>query len=236
MLTSSETDLTRLKVDFERADSKVDQKTLMLNRSLAQQLMIRYDNFDLPIALIDSDILINGSIESLFKEDFDVALTWRKSVNMPINGGLMLLNNHRPEVARKFIDDFVAIYCERYLDAGDWYGDQLALRDICKVTWREMRDRKMIEVNGCKILFLPCEEYNYSPENKYRALINPITHAAILHFKGNRKRLIKDYWVAHLQLYIHNNLLARAHAYVMRRTLALKAACEVRVGVASMDE
>ena len=225
-----------MKMHYLRLDSEIDPKALMLSRSLAQQFMIHNSNFSLPIVLIDSDILMNGSLESVFREDFDVALTWRKSVHMPINGGLMVLNNRRPDVVRKFFDGFVAIYREKYIGDASWYGDQLALRDVCGVTYREMRDRKLIEVNGCKILFLPCDHYNFTPEDSYTAVMNPISNAVVLHFKGYRKRFMEDYWLAHLQLRERSSLLQRVRSYVMRKSLARKAASEVPVVRADEDE
>ncbi len=236
LLTSASTDLTTLKMHYLRLDSEIDPKALMLSRSLAQQYMVHNDDFNLPIVLIDSDILINGSLESVFEQDFDVALTWRKSVNMPINGGLLILNNRRTDVVRKFFDDFVAIYREKYIDGAGWYGDQLALRDVCGVTYREMRDRKLIEVDGCKVLFLPCDHYNFTPEDSYTAVMNPISNAVVLHFKGYRKRFMEAYWLAHLQLRECSSLLQRVRAYVMRKSLARKAAREVPVVTKDEDE
>lgn len=236
ILTSARTDLLALKMDYQRLDSEIDPKALMLSRSLAQQEMVDHDDFSLPIVLIDSDILMNGSLEPVFEQDFDVALTWRKSVNMPINGGLLILNNRRPDVVRKFFDDFVAIYREKYIDGAGWYGDQLALRDVCGVTYREMRDRKLIEVNGCKILFLPCDHYNFTPEDNFAAVMDPIPKAVVLHFKGYRKRFMEAYWLAHLQLRERSSLLRRLNAYLMRKSLARKAKHEVILVGNSEDE
>jgi hypothetical protein len=227
LMTSARTDLTALKVRYLRLDSRIDAKALMLSRSLAQQHMVNNDDFSLPIVLIDSDILLNGSLESVFEQDFDVALTWRKSVNMPINGGLLILNNRRPDVVRKFFDDFVAIYREKYIDGAGWYGDQLSLRDVCGVTYGEMRDRKLIEINGCKILFLPCDRFNFSPEDSFAAVMAPISNIAVLHFKGYRKRFMEAYWLAHLQLRERSSMLRRLNAYLVRKSLARKAKREV---------
>lgn len=236
LLTSARTDLSALKMDYRRLDSEIDPKALMLSRSLAQQDMVDHDDFSLPIVLIDSDILMNGSLEPVFEQDFDVALTWRASVNMPINGGLLILNNRRPEVARKFFDDFVAIYREKYMDGAGWYGDQLALRDLCGMTYREMREHKLVEVNGCKILFLPCDQYNFSPEDSFAAVTSPIRRAVVLHFKGYRKRFMQAYWVAHLQVRERSTLLRRVRAYLMRKSLAWKAAREAPVVTKDEDE
>jgi hypothetical protein len=165
----------------------------------------------------------------VFEQDFDVAVSWRKSSHMPINGGLLILNNRRPEKARKFFDDYVTVYREKYIDSACWYGDQLALRDVCGVTHHEMGDRNLIEVNGYKILFLPCNRYNFSPEESYTAILKPISDSVILHFKGSRKRFMEPYWLAHLQLRQRSSLLRWVSSFMMRKSLAWKAADEMHV-------
>jgi hypothetical protein len=236
MLTSSKTDLSALKMSYQRVDSEIDPEALMLSRSLAQQDLVNRDDFSLPIVLIDSDILMNGNLEPVFAHDFDVALTWRASVNMPINGGLLILNNRRPEMARKFFNDFVAIYREKYMDGAGWYGDQLALRDVCGVNYREMRRRKLIEINGYKILFLPCDIYNFSPEDRFSAVITPILEAVVLHFKGNRKRFMQAYWEAHLQVRQSRTLVTRVRGYLTRKALKWKATREMPVVAKDEDD
>jgi hypothetical protein len=236
VLSSSRTDLTALNMNYSRLNSEIDSKALMLSRSFAQQDMIRHHDFSTPIVLIDSDILINERLDPIFEQDFDVALTWRASINMPINGGLLILNNRRPEVARKFFDDFVDLYQHKYIDDATWYGDQLALRDICALTYREMGDRNVVEVNGCKILFLPCEQYNFSPEDHHRAIIHPVPQAVVLHFKGNRKRLMQAYWEAHLQTRECRSLKNYVHSYLMRQSLKRKAKHEFSIVANDEDQ
>ena len=223
VLTSAETDLTPLRMQYQRLDNDIDVKALMLARSISQQKMVRDNDFSLPIVFADSDILINGNFQNVFDEDFDVALTWRTSAHMPINGGLLILNNQRPNVVRRFFDQFIEVYREKYLDDAGWYGDQLALRDVCGVSYREMRDRRLIEVNGCRLLFLPCDRYNYTPADSYASIVEPIYQSAVLHFKGHRKRLMRPYWEAHLQTLEHNTLLRRARARLVKIALVWKA-------------
>ena len=199
LLTSSNTDCSLLKMDYQCLNFEIDPNALMLSRLLAQQSLIHNNNFSTPIVLIDSDILLNGCLEAIFERDFDVALTWRQIDQMPINGGLIILNNLRPDAVGRFFDDYAKIYFEKYIEEANWYGDQLALKDLCGVTWQEMRDRELIEVNGCKILFLPCERYNFSPSNILVLENAPITEAVVLHFKGTRKHLMELYWTYHLQ-------------------------------------
>lgn len=223
VLTSPQTKLNSLTMNYKRWDYEVDAGALMLSRAFAQQKMLRDNDFDLPIVLADSDILINGNLGPVFEEEFDVALTWRPSINMPINGGFLILNNRNPEAVRSFFDHFIAVYRSKYQDSASWYGDQLALRDICGVTYREMRDRKIMNIGGRKILFLPCETYNHTPADNFSSVLNPISEPLVLHFKGRRKRLMQAYWMAHLQAREHNTMIRRVAARLTKTYLAWKA-------------
>jgi len=201
LLTEAATDVRGIRGAVRRLDLPIDHGALMFSRSVAQLACIEQDDFDRPLVLLDSDILLRGSLQPLFDEDFDVGVTWRESRTMPINGGLLVLNNRRPEVVRTFFRRFVAIYRERYHSDGNaaWYGDQLALRDSVGLEHHEMHNREVYEHDGCRIRFLPCETYNFSPDNRLAAIVDGLPDKLVLHFKGQRKRLMEPFWDAFLQ-------------------------------------
>lgn len=198
LLTDQQTNVDQLNTGFQRRHFTIDHQALILSRSLAQFEYVNEFDFSHPLLLIDSDILINGSIASIFDSDFDVALTWRNNKLMPINGGLIILNNRRPEAVRDFFGRFISIYKTSYSDSENsrWYGDQLALRDVINLSLDEYSDYKIMMVNGCRILLLSCNVYNFSPENKYQELCSDLSGKMILHFKGERKRLMGHFWKA----------------------------------------
>lgn len=201
VLTDSGTDfsLCRTTIDaFFRAD--IDASKLMLERTRSQLRYVEASTFAAPIIILDSDILINGSLKKIFDVDFDVAVTWREREDQLINGGFLILNNRRPDVARRFFQKFSSIYLERYADQAAWYGDQLALRDCVGLSLEELRrKRTLVEVDGCRILLLPCETYNYSPKNRYSEILVDRPEKSVLHFKGECKRLMAPYWHAWLR-------------------------------------
>jgi len=201
LLTEAATDVRGIHGPVRRLDLPIDHGALMFSRSLAQLACIEQDDFAQPLVLLDSDILLRGSLQPLFDEDFDVGVTWRESRTMPINGGLLVLNNRRPEVVRTFFRRFVAIYRERYGSDGNaaWYGDQLALRDSVGLEHHEMHAHEVYEHDGCRIRFLPCESYNFSPDNRLAAIVDGLPEKLVLHFKGQRKRLMEPFWEAFLQ-------------------------------------
>ena len=199
LLTDKATRVTGLSGPINRVDSTIDHKALMLSRTLAQADYLAKSTFSRPMAFVDSDILVNASLARVFKVDFDVALTWRINKAMPINGGLMLLNNRRPERVRAFFQRFVSIYLEHYANESGWFGDQLALRDVVGLSHRVLSKSKLIDSGGVRVLMLPCDTHNFSPDNLYAEIATPLADKAILHFKGPRKRLMAPFWCAHLR-------------------------------------
>ncbi len=201
LLTSQETRVNGVRGPLRRLNLPIDHQALMLSRSQAQLACVERSDFVRPLVLLDSDILIRGSLQPLFAEDFDVALTWRTNKTMPINGGFLVLHNRRPEVGRAFFRRFLQIYRERYAvgsNAG-WYGDQLALHDLVGISHKEIHKHERVERDGCRIRLLPCEVYNFSPDNQLAAIQNGLPDKVVLHFKGQRKRLMEPFWQCFLE-------------------------------------
>lgn len=200
VLTDNTTDFSICRTPIDvivRAD--IDASKLMLERTHSQMRYIEASTFAAPIVILDSDILINGSLKKIFDVNFDVAVTWREREDQPINGGFLILNNRRPDVARRFFQKFSSIYLERYADQTAWYGDQLALRDCVGLSLTELRKHTLVEMNGCRIFLLPCDSHNFSPDNKYTEIQADRPEKVVLHFKGERKRLMAPYWYAWLR-------------------------------------
>lgn len=199
VLTDKTTRLETLSLQYSRINYTVRRAKMMFDRMVAQFEFVQAYDFSLPILLVDSDILINSPLDPVFQHDFDIGLTWRHDFKMPINGGIIILNNRRPDAIRRFFSLYHEIYSKKYADHADWYGDQYALRDCIGMTAEEMASHHgMIEVQGCRILLLPCEQYNFSPNNSVSTIASRYMDKFVLHFKGERKLLMKLYWQAHL--------------------------------------
>jgi hypothetical protein len=95
----------------------------------------------------------------------------------------------------------------------------LALIDVLGKDRFLHRTADDLSIDGVKIRLLPCEQYNFSPENSPRAISRPLRDKAILHFKGERKRLMPLYWEAHLANRGASGWQAMWHAYQTRRRL-----------------
>ena len=190
---------TSRRVDVIRR-SDMDRSQMMLERARAQLRHVRRAGLRRPMVILDSDILLNGSLAPVLERDFDVAVTWRADNEaQPINGGFLILGNRRPDVAQEFFENYVRVFEDRYAGQAAWFGDQLALRDCIGLDVDQLARHEIVDVEGCRVLLLPCDTYNFSPANDFREIETPMLDKLVLHFKGERKRLMKPFWEARLR-------------------------------------
>ena len=126
---------------------------------------------------LDTDCIVERSLEAVFERDFDVALTRRENIGvdplgtdvaavMPYNTGVMF---SRPSGWDFWVN--ASRYCESLPDRERrWWGDQLAVKAIA-------------EIAPLRILDLPCELYNYSPSAENEI----VAERFVVHYKGQRK-------------------------------------------------
>ena len=229
VLTDADTDFSGMECPADRTvRSAIDNNKFMLERADAQSRHVQDSSFARPMVMLDSDILINAPLLPVLDRGFDVAVTWRDSENMPINGGLLILNNTRPDVAKRFFARFTAIYRERYSEQAAWYGDQLALRDCVGLSLADLAARETVEVDGCRILLLPCDTYNFSPDNRYGEICSELPGKVVVHFKGQRKRLMRPFWRAWLRSRRSYSPWAAFDAWRARRWLGRQAVLEMQ--------
>jgi hypothetical protein len=210
--------------------SSMNVQNLMLERTKLQLNYIKSNDFKRPIVLLDSDILINRPLSPIISRDYDVALTWRSSKNQPINGGFMILNNTRPEVTKNFFARYASLYEKKYQGQAGWWGDQLALRDSVGLSLSEYSSKIIVDSEGCRIFLLPCDRYNFSPENNFQGVASPLKSKFVLHFKGERKRFMKSFWTAWLSQRGTRSPWAHFSAWCERRWLLHQSAMEKNRG------
>jgi hypothetical protein len=146
------------------------------------------------IVFVDFDILVNGSLAEVFAQPFDVALTYRTHPDMPINGGVILIRCGRREKALSFFGRLLEIY-EKNFRADSWWAEQRALSLLIGEEGRRENPPPYIDTEGIRIWMLPVREFNYTPK-RTRNLLRIQSSAVLLHFKGSRKPLMRDYWEA----------------------------------------
>jgi hypothetical protein len=198
ILSNRKTDLSLLSSRYEISVHDANPASLMLDRTRAMADFVKQFDFTGPLIFIDSDILLNSSLNRVCEKDFDVALTYRDRPMPPINGGLVLVNSKRPAACIDFFSRFLALYSEKYAGGSAWYGDQEALYDLIGPQHFEKRQNDVIDVKNCRVLLLPCDQYNFSPGADVSEIASSLRERSIIHFKGGRKFLMPMFWDAYL--------------------------------------
>lgn len=198
ILTDLTTDFSFLPSDIHIQRYAVDSREIMLSRLASQLSFLKSHDFNSDIIFLDSDIIINDNLESFFTEDFDIALTIRLEQEMPINGGIIYISKNSKESAHRFFDKLHYLYSNNYKKNFQWWGDQYALADV--IGWKkgEQLEPGRIKIDGIKIILLPCDIYNFSPDYDSELDICELKEQKVLHFKGPRKKYMNAYWQYYL--------------------------------------
>jgi hypothetical protein len=199
VITDRDTDLDALSDDIEIHRLELDREAVMLSRLKGQIDYVKQHDFASDLVLLDSDILINGELESLFQKEFHVALTYREQDDMPFNGGVIFISKQNRQAAIEFLERVYSIYQQEYAKHSTWWGDQYALIDAVGREKFAERQQDLLDVEGRQILLVSCDLYNFSPDNRYRSLMTITPEQKVLHFKGHRKRIMPLYWHIYLQ-------------------------------------
>ncbi|WP_119355382.1 hypothetical protein [Azohydromonas sediminis] len=199
ILTDETTAFPGLPDEVELVRRPIDAAKVMYERMRSQLALIRERGRDTNLLFIDADMLINGPVDSLFARDLDLGLTYREHESMPINGGLIAVPRHGHAVAAAFLSRVVDVMQTRYADSLGWYCDQRALIDTIGRERFARRPLDLIDVDGARVALFPCDTYNYTPGNHWRNILARSPRRRIIHFKGQRKRLMRPYWELHLE-------------------------------------
>ena len=117
ILTDLTTDFSCLPSDVVLVRSAVNSQEIMLNRLALQSNFLENHDFESDVIFIDSDILVNDNLKSLFEDNFfDLGLTIRNDNLMPINGGIIYISHRNKESVTRFFDELYSLYSNKYRD------------------------------------------------------------------------------------------------------------------------
>ncbi len=182
----------------------VDRSKLLLSRAEAYLSVVNTHDWSTPLALLDYDVLVLQSIGDVFEGDDDVFLTDRAySKDMPINGGVILLNNKNPKNSSAFYKLVVDIYRSLPSEQLSWWGDQVALSRAVYSGYVSKPNTQVIS-SSWRARLLPRETHNYTPYDVDSGTkIPPVisddviallrSFVKIAHFKGPRKHLMLEW-------------------------------------------
>lgn len=187
---NSSKNLTVLRFSDLQADHPMFERVVVMN-SIVSSSLIRH-----PIVFLDSDAFLLRPITLLFNDYFDVGVTHRAIVGqMPINEGVIFVNNRDISMVRRFFLDYLEKYLGLelnrivngfYKDLRRWRGGQLSLNGIAGSTIFHRTGLTILN-NGVRLLKLPCSRFNFSEIDKNRIDSALLRQLVVLHLKGPRK-------------------------------------------------
>lgn len=198
ILTSPETDLSRLTFQYDRVSKPIDHDHLTLERARMQLEFVETHTAGERLLFVDSDILVAGSIAAAFSNEYDIGLTWRHDAEMPFNIGVMFVSNGTPAICVRFFRALLDIFERLPEQSLRWYGDQIALAQLVNLTPREIAVSPTFVKDGIRFRFFPCDTYNFTPVNTSLAVRRLPDGAKLIHFKGNRRPMMEPMWRLHL--------------------------------------
>ncbi len=207
-------------VEIIRRD--INLRNMMFERMHSQFKFLQGYDFQKDLFFLDSDMIVNASWNDLLEEEFDIGLTYDANKNkklagsadsstpaqplqegrhgyMPINGGVIIVKKGSAENSLSFFENMLTNYNKEIRPENiGWWGDQYALVNTVGIDNFINRISDTIKVGPVKIRLLPTQIYNFPPPKKtYHSFRSH--KAKLLHFRGERKRLMISYWEAHLK-------------------------------------
>lgn len=120
----------------------LNPKEEMISRQKARIHFLESEKGTHNLVFLDTDMLVVKSIMHVFQTQFDMGVTWRHDVKMPINGGILFV---RSDKVTKALDFFRTMYMmttgyakgQGSSNTRRWFGqsDQVALGTIAEKTY-----------------------------------------------------------------------------------------------------
>ncbi len=166
----------------------------MYERVRAMAAYVNSSAFTATTLFLDSDAFVGNDFREVLEQDFDVAVTFRPDPGMVLNEGVQAASRRRPEKVRAFYNGYLASY-EYLAEEADvqtryphgikkWRGGQLSLNSVA---WDGAfpSANEIRELDGTRILYLDCDDYNYKPGQKDG--LRSLLAKPVVHFKGGAK-------------------------------------------------
>jgi hypothetical protein len=157
-------------------EGKRFQHQIIKQRKWTELALQQTENY----VIMDTDMIITGSLEDAFQYPFDIAYTYRKKERKPLNGGMIF---GRPnERSKRFWEEWL-FYCEKaYANKDTWIDFNSQCKGFAQsALWHTINNNK-----ECKFKRLDCSEYNACDEEWDYA--NAGTKA--YHIKGRMRKAL----------------------------------------------
>ena len=139
------------------------------------------------LTFLDPDMLLVSKLEYLRKEasNFDIAVTVRDYVKMPINAGFFAISGKADQV---LVDKIFSDLIDVSKNLSTVFADQIALLSVFRCEGHR-KIHRITSSSGLRFLCLPASIYNASPRDIHTKISK---NTKILHFKGDRKSYQED--------------------------------------------
>jgi hypothetical protein len=173
----------------------VNGREPMFERVVTMAAYVRSRLFNQPTVFLDSDAFLLRPVHNLFANHFDVGLTHRYITGqMPINEGVIFVNNINPKGVKEVFSAYVASYLTVETDSSlgkiysnfrRWRGGQLAVNSIAQ--GGQVYASGVSAFHALRVVFLPCSIYNLSQISEKEVTSALSRRTVVLHLKGPRK-------------------------------------------------
>lgn len=201
LLTDQATVLDRVALpsDVEVFRFSIDEKQFMLARLIAECQFLEQERGGGPFLFLDSDMLIQASLERLQESSFDVAVTIRNHF-FPVNGGFLAVGKEASERASLFLKKIAHFLEALPAHLQPFRSVQHAFKTVVEpLVAREgvpNPDKpRFFRIDNSRLMLL-ADSYNlaYPKELSERGSVVFQEGAKIVHFHGARKPIMEAYY------------------------------------------
>ena len=132
---------------------------------------------------VDPDMLLVGKLDYLVSPDiyFDMAVTVRTYVKMPINAGFLAVTRRSNSTLVKLTFEEMITISKNMTSV---FADQIAMQTVFKCVDTK-KNKIMTALHDLKVFCLQASIYNASPNDVHTRILKD---TVLLHFKGDRKK------------------------------------------------
>ena len=153
---------------------EINEEQFMYERVRCMYDFVHSKLFINPTCFLDTDAFVNLEKIDFFKKNFDVGLTFREDEGyMPINEGVIFVNNNKKNKIKKFFCDYLKNFelirkspiVNSFYEVNPvlWRGGQLSLNMVAYNHSSKFRNFEIIKRKNYDLLMLPTFYYNFTP-------------------------------------------------------------------------
>lgn len=162
-------------IDFERMGARIDY---LKNHPLTENIIF-----------LDWDILIQKNLEHIFHNHCDMFFTLRTARLFPVNDGIIGVKIKNIKHVIHFFESMQKYYNNLKPEFKKWWGFQLLIKHF--FDFRKIKNG-ILHTNNLTFGFLPVLKYNASPKIDQLSVYQK--EPFVIHFKGERKKMMENYW------------------------------------------